>query len=356
MDVSRLKRKRTVVRSSTTKLINDITDKRDSASIGGQQLVRRWRYRSTIADNFWRRWRKEYLLELRSAHLSKPTVSSGLQAGDLVLFKEDHLKRHLWKTGRITETFKGRDGLVRSCKLRLPGGAEKIAKLSNKEYLKGLAERIRADTVLPHSEYADVFSKDTSHGTLPIILSAPNGDVVAILASLNTLFGSMVMSEKRGIIYNNLINDFDIPGQKNIWGLSSPGHLNILAPRRRPVSSMAPVFVFRKGQFFAGALGTGGGYITSGIAQVLMRILWFRRPLKQAVEWYRVHHQLEPDTLFVEATVDAAVHSYLRQRSHQVELVHSWPGIVVAMLHDRNRTLAIYDYRDRNTANAVDGS
>lgn len=95
-----------------------------ATSPGGQQLVRRWRYRSTIADNFWRRWRKEYLLELRSAHLSKPTVSSGLQAGDLVLLKEDHLKRHLWKTGRITETFKGRDGLVRSCKLRLPGGAE----------------------------------------------------------------------------------------------------------------------------------------------------------------------------------------------------------------------------------------
>lgn len=93
-------------------------------SQGSSQLVRRWKYRSTIADNFWRRWRQEYLLELRSAHLSRPTVSSGLQVGDLVLQKEDNLKRHLWKTGRITETFRGRDGLVRSCRLRLPGGAE----------------------------------------------------------------------------------------------------------------------------------------------------------------------------------------------------------------------------------------
>lgn len=73
-------------------------------SQGGPQLVRRWKYHSTIADNFWRRWLPEYLLELRSAHLSRPTVSSGLQVSDLVLLKQDPLKRHLQRRPSKEET------------------------------------------------------------------------------------------------------------------------------------------------------------------------------------------------------------------------------------------------------------
>ncbi|XP_037502495.1 uncharacterized protein LOC119376894 [Rhipicephalus sanguineus] len=91
---------------------------------GDAHLSRRWKYRSAMAEGFWRRWRKEYLLELRSAHLSHPTTSSDLKIGDLVLLKEDHLKRHMWKIARIKETFKGRDGRVRACRLALSGGTE----------------------------------------------------------------------------------------------------------------------------------------------------------------------------------------------------------------------------------------
>ncbi|XP_075542076.1 uncharacterized protein LOC142576031 [Dermacentor variabilis] len=91
---------------------------------GGMHLSRRWKYRTAMADSFWRRWRKEYLLELRSAHMCRPTTSSDLKKGALVLLREDRLKRHMWKTARIKETFKGRDGRVRSCKLVLSGGTE----------------------------------------------------------------------------------------------------------------------------------------------------------------------------------------------------------------------------------------
>lgn len=88
------------------------------------RLVRRWRYRSAIVEGFWRRWRREYLLELRSAHLVRPTPSSGLNVGDMCLLNEDSLPRHMWKTCRVKETFSGRDGRVRSCRLVLPGGGE----------------------------------------------------------------------------------------------------------------------------------------------------------------------------------------------------------------------------------------
>ncbi|KAL3246176.1 hypothetical protein MRX96_057910 [Rhipicephalus microplus] len=89
---------------------------------GDAHISRRWKYRSAMAEGFWRRWRREYLLELRSAHLSRPTTSSDLKIDDLVLLKEDHLQRHMWKIARIKETFKGRDGRVRACSLKLSGG------------------------------------------------------------------------------------------------------------------------------------------------------------------------------------------------------------------------------------------
>ncbi|XP_075743772.1 uncharacterized protein LOC142802692 [Rhipicephalus microplus] len=89
---------------------------------GDAHISRRWKYRSAMAEGFWRRWRREYLLELRSAHLSRPTTSSDLKIDDLVLLKEDHLKRHMWKIARIKETFEGRDGRVRACSLKLSGG------------------------------------------------------------------------------------------------------------------------------------------------------------------------------------------------------------------------------------------
>ena len=88
------------------------------------KLVRRWKYRSAIVEGFWRRWRHEYLLELRSAHLAKPTPSSGLNVGDLCLLKEDNLPRHMWRTCRIKDTFEGRDSKVRSCRIVLPGGTQ----------------------------------------------------------------------------------------------------------------------------------------------------------------------------------------------------------------------------------------
>lgn len=85
------------------------------------QLVKRWRYRQRIVNMFWCRWRKEYLLELRSAHISSSVKRpSDLKTGDVVLIYEDKMPKHLWRIGRITEVYMGRDGKVCSCLVMLP--------------------------------------------------------------------------------------------------------------------------------------------------------------------------------------------------------------------------------------------
>jgi hypothetical protein len=75
-----------------------------------------------MADDFWRRWEKEYLMELRSFHaISQPNGRSGkVRTGDIVLLQEDCRPRHMWKKARVEELKVGRDGAVRTV---VPRGA-----------------------------------------------------------------------------------------------------------------------------------------------------------------------------------------------------------------------------------------
>lgn len=86
------------------------------------EVTRRWKYRQRLTTSFWNAWRKDYLLDLKSAHRCATPTPTTLKVGDVVLIGEDNTPRQTWKLGRITELFTGRDGLVRSCRVRTPSG------------------------------------------------------------------------------------------------------------------------------------------------------------------------------------------------------------------------------------------
>lgn len=46
---------------------------------------------------------------------------SNVEPGQLVLIVDDQITPAQWKRGRIVETYEGEDGLVRNCKIKLPG-------------------------------------------------------------------------------------------------------------------------------------------------------------------------------------------------------------------------------------------
>jgi hypothetical protein len=77
-----------------------------------------------MADDFWRRWEKEYLMELRSFHvISRPKGRSvKVRIGDVVLLQEDRRPRHMWKKARVEELKAGRDGAIRTAVLRGANG------------------------------------------------------------------------------------------------------------------------------------------------------------------------------------------------------------------------------------------
>ncbi|GBN88245.1 hypothetical protein AVEN_233612-1 [Araneus ventricosus] len=82
-------------------------------------LFKRWKHRLLLLDNFWKRFCKEYLLELRSAMFYKiPKNSSQFKISDDVLIREDNVKRCNWKLGKIKTLYPRRDGKVTSVKSR----------------------------------------------------------------------------------------------------------------------------------------------------------------------------------------------------------------------------------------------
>ena len=78
---------------------------------------RQWRHAQFIVGHFWKRWVKEYLIELhrRQKWLEK---KPNLGVGDVVLIMDENVPRGAWPLGRVVDVNVGRDGLVRSVRLR----------------------------------------------------------------------------------------------------------------------------------------------------------------------------------------------------------------------------------------------
>lgn len=57
--------------------------------------------------------------------------------------------------------------------------------------------------------------------------------------------GASRISPNLGIIWNNQMDDFSIPGIPNSFGFS-PSPANYIKPGKRPLSSMSPMVVYNK--------------------------------------------------------------------------------------------------------------
>lgn len=110
----------------------------------------------------------------------------------------------------------------------------------------------------------------------------------------------MVRSERLGIVFNNQMDDFSIPGEKNFFGFE-PSRVNYIEPGKRPLSSMSPIVVYdKKTRDVKASIGAAGGSkICSAVAQVLLHALNFNRTIKEAIDFPRIHNQFTPyDTLY----------------------------------------------------------
>lgn len=150
-------------------------------------------------------------------------------------------------------------------------------------------------------EHYGTIAAPADHGTLHISAMDADGMAVALTSTINTSFGSEVVSPATGIVLNNEMDDFMTqPGKPNAFGLVQ-GESNAVGPGRRPLSSMSPTVVLGADHRPVLSVGASGGpFIITATYQVIENALLGGMDLAAAVSAPRWHHQWLPDQVTVE--------------------------------------------------------
>ena len=95
---------------------------------------KRWRQVQYLAEQFWSRWKKEYLQNI-TVRQRWHTPKRNIRVGDIVMDTDETQPRSVWRLGRVTETVSDKDGLVRRVRIcladrNLNKRGERISKVS----------------------------------------------------------------------------------------------------------------------------------------------------------------------------------------------------------------------------------
>ncbi len=197
-----------------------------------------------------------------------------------------------------------------------------VAGLISERYTAGLRRLIDPERATPSDQVtAGRPELSESDQTTHYSIVDAEGNAVAVTYTLNGSYGSGVTVPGAGFLLNNEMDDFTVaPGVPNMFGLVQ-GEVNLIAPRKRPLSSMTPTIVLREGKLYAVLGSPGGARIITTVLQVFLNMADFSMGLQDAVNWPRFHHQWKPDVLRMEPGFSPDTIRLLRARGHEVETV-----------------------------------
>ena len=101
--------------------IRDV-DESDAGDQGSPDLSKRLKHLEKTRSDFWRRWRTEYLTELREAHRNMKRLKGPIipiAVGDIVIVYDERHPRGFWKIGRVKKLISGVDGEIRGASVRV---------------------------------------------------------------------------------------------------------------------------------------------------------------------------------------------------------------------------------------------
>jgi gamma-glutamyltranspeptidase / glutathione hydrolase len=175
-----------------------------------------------------------------------------------------------------------------------------------------------------------------------------NGNAVSNTYTLNFSYGLGLVAEGTGILLNNELDDFAAkPGAPNAYGLVG-GAANAPGPGKRPLSSMAPTFVFRNGELELVTGSPGGSRIITIVTEIILDIVDFGMNIAEATEAVRIHHQWLPDELQVERGLNLDTILLLEALGHKVAVHDAW-GSAQSIFRESGVLMGAADTRQRGT-------
>lgn len=200
-----------------------------------------------------------------------------------------------------------------AAKLFAPGGL--TAGPTYQRVLSSLAGKIHGPAPTPDSMVAfvqalsDAYAErlanmgDKESCTTNLCVADRHGNMVALTQTLLSAFGSKVLLPQTGVLMNNGIYWFD----------PRPGQPNSMAPGKRPLSNICPVFAMRDGKPWFALGGSGGRRIMPAVAQITSFLVDHGMDMDRAFHQPRVDYSGAPPVL-VNAHLDAAIQAALAAR------------------------------------------
>ncbi|AMK25464.1 gamma-glutamyltransferase family protein [Sphingobium sp. TKS] len=223
--------------------------------------------------------------------------------------------------------------------------------LLSKAYAADRVKQIGPKASLEH-RYGDPWAYEGKARTTPVFtphrLKAPprptadttaievvdkDGNLFSATPSSGWLLGGAYIAGDTGVPMSNRLTVFDL----------DPESPNVLAPGKRPRTTLSPSMVLKDGAPYL-AIGTpGGDNQDQQIMNVLLRVLAFDQPLQAAIEAPRINSNHfhasfaikkdEPGVLEIENRVPQAVRDDLTARGHKLDVLGPFAvstGIVAA--------------------------
>ncbi|KAI0011903.1 gamma-glutamyltranspeptidase [Xylariaceae sp. FL0662B] len=155
-------------------------------------------------------------------------------------------------------------------------------------------------------------------GTSHIVTADKSGMAISLTTTVNLLFGSRLMVPETGVIMNNEMNDFSIPGSSNAFGYV-PSPANFVRPGKRPLSSISPTIVeTADGKLYFVIGSAGGSRIITATIQNLHWVLDRGLTTREALAEPRLHDQLSPNQVSFEYAYDNSTVAFMKSLGHNV--------------------------------------
>ncbi|KAI1262816.1 gamma-glutamyltranspeptidase [Xylariaceae sp. FL1019] len=155
-------------------------------------------------------------------------------------------------------------------------------------------------------------------GTSHVVTADKSGMAISLTTTINLIFGSQVMVPETGVIMNDEMNDFSIPGSSNAFGYV-PSPANFIRPGKRPLSSISPTIVETpEGKLYLVIGSAGGSRIITATIQNVHHVLDQKMTTPEALAQPRLHDQLSPNQVSFEYAYDNSTVAYMQSLGHNV--------------------------------------
>jgi gamma-glutamyltranspeptidase/glutathione hydrolase len=160
-----------------------------------------------------------------------------------------------------------------------------------------------------------------------------------------------IVADGTGVLLNNELDDFAAkPGVPNAYGLVG-GDANAPGPRKRPLSSMSPTFVFGVDGLELVTGSPGGSRIITTVLQIILNVIDHGMNIAEATIAPRIHHQWTPDEIRIERGISPDTIQLLTGLGHKVSFGAAM-GSTQSIQRIGGKLMGAADTRQRDTGAA----